>query len=516
MVFWSAHAASQGLAVDSFFGDYGRVSTDIDPETGDEVNSVVCQLDGKIVAAGISLIPNSDTRAALVRYHPNGRVDSGFGTNGRVLFLYGNSGMTIGHSVATQKLSASAPENIILASHYLDGAVTSLALSRYLPTGLPDMSFGNGGVATLYDAWAFKVATNAGGQLLVAGQKFLPKLGLFRFTQNGMLDPTFGDNGYASIQSTFYGFSAAMAVQNDGRILIGGFVYGPSISKQDVGLVRFLPDGKPDSSFGINGIVLTSPDTNEAELNSIALQADGKILAAGTSDTGTGPHFLLIRYLPNGTVDSSFGLNGIVRTNFSNNECRASEVLVQNDTKIYAVGYAQPASPNQSKVFAIARYHSNGTLDSTFGVYGKDTSRVDYSSAALAATIAPDLKVIAAGWGLSITSTSVSNNFGLIRYLSGLEVGVVDLTVSAPPVLYPNPVKQSATLSYELRKEEVVTLRLLDMSGRTVQTFFSCKLRHAGRHEDRLQFDNSVTTGGYLLQLAGSGGSYTIKLHVHQ
>jgi uncharacterized delta-60 repeat protein len=181
--------------------------------------------------------------------------------------------------------------------------------------------------------------------------------------------------------SDFGSFSraGAVAVQSDGRIVVAG-----GTSASDFALARYTRDGKLDPTFGDDGQVVTNfgciawyPDCgmdSEEEAQAVVVQADGKIVAAGSSDVSgrTGEKgcciraFALVRYLPDGSLDPSFGTEGKVVTPFPGN-AYAEDLAIEPDGAIVAAG-------GGAGYFALARYTTQGRLDPTFGVRGKVTT----------------------------------------------------------------------------------------------------------------------------------------------
>ena len=187
----------------------------------------------------------------------------------------------------------------------------------------------------------------------------------------GDLDQTFGDSGKAT--TIFYGVdgvAGAVVVQSDGRIVAAG---GNSISR-NFSLARFLPNGAPDYSFGTVGKVTTAIHANSdpAYVYSLALQPDGKIVAAGFATSSNGAEeFALVRYLSDGSLDPSFGSAGKVTTSVSGFADRGRAVAVQADGKICVAGTANGD-------IALVRFNADGTLDNSFGSLGKVST--DYIS----------------------------------------------------------------------------------------------------------------------------------------
>ncbi len=214
----------------------------------------------------------------------------------------------------------------------------------------------------------------------------------------GDLDLTFGTAGYT--QSDFFGNGSGangVVLQLDGRIVVAGSAaFGTDASAIDFALARYLPDGSSDSSFGAGGEVTTDFEGNADVASAVALQADGKIVAAGRSQNATGIDFALARYNTDGSLDTTFGPdeNGKVRTVFPSGISRIYAIAIDGDQKIVVAGRAAGANVYD---FALARYNTDGSLDATFGSNGTVTNDFSSGETAYALLIQPDQKILAAG-----------------------------------------------------------------------------------------------------------------------
>jgi uncharacterized delta-60 repeat protein len=184
---------------------------------------------------------------------------------------------------------------------------------------------------------------------------------------NGSLDATFGSGGRVAIGIAFTpavtGAPVAMALQNDGRVLLLG----------GLKLLRYQSDGAPDAGFGTSGIVTVpfsggSFDTAQG----LALQADGKIVVVGFTRVNNQDDFALARFNADGSLDAGFGSGGKVATDFAGLTDQARRVLVQPDGKIVVAGLATSGTLATADAdFAVARYNADGSLDAGFGSGGK-------------------------------------------------------------------------------------------------------------------------------------------------
>ena len=282
--------------------------------------------------------------------------------------------------------------------------------------GTLDVSFGvDGALRTnlggTYD-WAYATAIQPDGRILAAGvseAKGTYDFALARYTATKDLDPTFGEGGFVLTDfDNSYDWAYAMALLPDGKILLAG-VSDASGSK-DFALARYNPDGSLDRSFGKDGKVIESSRSLHADIiRGMAIQQDGKIVVAGVTyeDVATlGPNgdFMVARFLPDGRNDLTFGLGGVITTDFADSSYdEPYAVVVQPDGRIVLGGYTNagngPGVLFGADQLALARYGPNGLLDPSFGQGGKvvfDGGSLDERILALA--LAPDGGLLAGGY----------------------------------------------------------------------------------------------------------------------
>jgi uncharacterized delta-60 repeat protein len=284
-----------------------------------------------------------------------------------------------------------------------------------------DPNFGsNGKVVTDFfgDAnQAHAVAIQADGRIIVAGQAHTvpghDDFAVVRHNVDGTIDTGFGATG--KITTDFFGANDsanAVAIQKDGRIVLAG-VAGNTFSSM-FGLVRYNPDGGLDSSFGLNGKVTTNIG-GFLSANAIAIGSDGKITVAGGSAVNAATSdFTVVRYNADGSLDTSFGSGGVVITDFFGNADVANCVGLQQDGKVVVAGVASSPEGATASQFALARYNSNGSLDSSFGTGGRVTvSFAGKGDAARALAIQSDGKIVVTGF--ATTPDGSSTDFALAR-----------------------------------------------------------------------------------------------------
>ncbi|WP_351234945.1 calcium-binding protein [Streptomyces sp. NPDC002133] len=373
--------------------------------------------------------------AALVLVCPGvalaapGDLDPTFGTDGKVTTDFG------GNSDLAFAVAVQADGRIVTAGESGLGGIGDFALARYNTDGSLDTTFGTDGRVTTDFAGndgAFAVAVQADGRIVAAGESFsgvtFPDFALARYNTDGSLDTTFGTDGKVTTDFTGNIDDAfAVAVQADGRIIAAG----RSVSgfSNNFALARYNTDGSLDTTFDTDGKVTTSFGGNSDLAFAVAVQADGRIVAAGESFSGVSNDFALARYNTDGSLDTTFDTDGKVTTSFGGNSDLASAVAVQADGKIIAAGLNSSVGTDD---FALARYNTDGSLDTTFDTDGKVTTdfagNLDW---ARAVAVQADGKIVAAGQSFSGDSL----DFALARYQSsdGAPAGVdVSVTKTGP------------------------------------------------------------------------------------
>ena len=300
---------SDGTLDTSFDGD-GTALVDFGSESS--ARAVALQPDGKVVLAGSVTHPVGAgccvSDFALARLTSAGVLDSSFDGDGRVItdFL---AGADNGHDAAQAVLVQSDGRIVAAGGGVAGGASVDFAVARYLADGSLDPTFSNDGLAATDFVGYFDeirdLAVDTGGRLVAGGQSCefpgnsdeVCDFGLARYTSDGSLDRRFGRQGRirtdlgGDVSEAVHG----VVVQTDGRIVAAGDTSGPGAS--DVGLTRYRSDGRLDRSFGADGVVITPVSPSTDEVGGVELQADGRLLVAGTTAVQQSFGFFVSRYL---------------------------------------------------------------------------------------------------------------------------------------------------------------------------------------------------------------------------
>lgn len=325
--------------------------------------------------------------AGIAQAAPGG-LDPTFGTGGRVVTDF-NLSTDIANAVALQ----ADGKLVVVGTTYTnnDYSGEDFAIARYNPDGSIDASFGtNGRVTTDFPglaAVASSVLVQPDGKILVAGGAFplftfLGNFELARYNPDGSLDAGFGDGGIVTTVFPHGSYASALALQPDGKILAAGTDYvdfsSEASSDTDFAIARYEPDGSPDFGFGSGGQATTDFERLNDDAFAVLLRTDGRIVAVGSSrDRLSDYDFAVVRYLSNGQLDAAFGTGGKTSTDFNKGFDRARAAVLQPDGRIVAAGFA--ITPNGGREnFAAVRYLADGALDTAFS--GDGMAQVSFGS----------------------------------------------------------------------------------------------------------------------------------------
>ena len=510
MLCFSLVSFAQPGSLDGDFDADGKVITDI--AGGYEYGfTVAIQQDGKIVVAG-----ESDNQIIVARYHPDGTMDNTFGLDGIV-----STAITI-FSWATGVVIQ--PDGKILIAGNTD--FYDICVVRYNIDGSLDASFGTGGILTNNigdQTYGSSIVLQTDGKILVAGYvetggdyNFL----VLRYNPSGSLDNTFSFDGIVNTDfNSRRDAASSIQVQIDGKIVVAGYTADPNnADDSDFALTRYNADGSLDISFGTNGKVTTNylaatylwPESKDVA-HSMALQPDGKIVVAGYLRGGLAPYFhnfAVVRYNTDGTLDTSFAGSGKAFVNVSQNDNTAYSVALQADDKIVLAGRTWNGSDYD---FAIVRLNTDASLDSIFGTNGKVITDIAIDQdECYSVVVQPDGRILAAGYA---TVSGTNRDIALARYLSGLNIGIVEFSEQNNAVLiYPNPIRDNAQLEFELLNDDFIDILLYNMQGVLVQEIKQNINLPKGQHSIALNFNNSLAAGNYLLVISGVAGKQEIRI----
>ncbi|MDQ2747172.1 MAG: FG-GAP-like repeat-containing protein [Acidobacteriota bacterium] len=410
--------------LDTSFGTGGKISTDLGSTTDNAVDTIL-QPDGKIILVGVQ-DAGSQNRLALVRYNPNGSLDATFGTGGKVLInnnlQFGTASAAAlqadGKIVVT--LDRAGVKIVRLNTN---GSIDTTFGTNGFAT-IPQN--GSGGTTSVRDLVVLpdgKILIGGGGYAF-SGSTITYGFGLYRLNQNGSFDTTFGTNGF--VLTDFPGATLTqgqtLALRADGKILLGGFAYrADNMAGTKLLLALYNADGSLDTTFGTGGKVITDSIENSV-IQRVVFQSDNKIVTGGSTNNDTdGTRGQLRRYTADGAVDATFGTNGLTTVRINSGATKINDIVLQPDGKIIGFGQAFDL-PSIILGFAVVRYLPNGTPDMTFGTNGFRTTVFTTETGDLAEAVTgflqPDGKIVAAGIQNSTMTSLGGYNFAAARYLN--------------------------------------------------------------------------------------------------
>ncbi|MEV5973445.1 calcium-binding protein [Streptomyces sp. NPDC051921] len=326
----------------TFGGGDGVVTTDFD-FGNDEGTAVALQPDGKIVAVGGTANLSGNGAWLAARYTPDGSLDPTFDGDGKVVTEIDVNAIETALAVVVQ------PDGRIVAGGESIGV---WSLVRWNPNGSQDPTFGGDGIVTTsFGPTCCQAVTDLAlqpdGRIVAAGHA--DGLALTRYNTDGSLDTSFDGDGRVT---TGTGAAEGVALQSDGRIVAAGKEGNAFL------VTRFTAAGAPDTSFDGDGRVTTSFGPEDGGAEDVVLQSDGRIVTAGRY----AGDFALARYNTGGGLDTGFDGDGRVTTDFGGPEDQAGAVALQSDGKILAAGSAGPAVSVDTDR-ALARYLGGGGVE---------------------------------------------------------------------------------------------------------------------------------------------------------
>jgi uncharacterized delta-60 repeat protein len=479
-----AKGFSQNAVLDTTFGVNGKVTTTFGVGvTLSEIRDILLQPDGKILACGkTGIVANGifNYELVLVRYLPDGMLDTSFGVNGIVintqfnecnfvsLILQSNGKIIIGGQV---QLIPNTADKAAMLRYNNDGSLdTTFGSNGVVITTIPN----NGGSSSLFA----HLKTLSDNKILVAYISAVDDVIVLRYDNNGTIDMTFGLNGIFQLNlgnntSTQSNENvSSIELQSDGKIILGGGTDVNNVPENwDSFLVRVNSDGNIDSSFGTNGVVIT--DFNGRDGFSNINIINDSIIATGYSfGANNTSKIILAKYTNNGTLDSNFGINGkvITQTTSSNMHDIVLDAILQTDGKIICAGqngrgFNFDGGTSQSSDMLLLRYNTNGSLDTTFSPTGYVTTSFDSNifNAGTALSIQNDGNIVVGGSTINLTT---GQSFALARYTFD-NLGTNSFTNNENFKIAPNPTKDFLTISVN-ENQKIDEVSVIDCTAKIV------------------------------------------------
>ncbi len=474
----------------------------------DLFTDVEIQNDQKIVAVGITYNQSFVASAQAYRFLPDGSPDLSFGNGGSFTYSLNFEANVYGCAIRENG-------KIVMTGSTTDYNDYRILLIQLNENGTLDASFGVNGVVVQkigpdmnnFEDFSYALTLQDDGMILVAGSsrnidlQYVPVV--VRFTENGVLDTTFGTEGVASIpvievENDF----DCLVVQDDGKIVASGH-YANELLSFALLVVRFLPDGTLDDTFGDNGII-NYPYQADAEGFGITLTTDEKILITGfTASASYNYSMMLIKFDQQGNPDPGFGDGGLVIADYGQYDIGYG-IYVQGDEKIIVAGTTGELVPGNCDM-AIWRYNPDGTLDNTFGLDGMSIIQIsDGPDEGLAMAHQNDGKVVIAG-----KSYNNIYDYAIVRILNDFSTGIPQNETTTFSIT-PNPVAQNSNLqvSYELSAPDNIHIEIINALGATTSVI-EMGYQDSGLQNSSFTLPSSIGQGVYYIRISGNGFEVT-------
>lgn len=397
-------------SLDTSFGNNGKILKNLG--VNDAIETVIIQPDGRILVGGYSQ-PTGNYLWTLARYNSDGTEDSSFGSNGFVTTSF-NSNLSL-----IKRIRLQTDEKIVAIGYVNNGGNDDVAVTRHNSDGSLDSSFGIGGIVTTpidgnNDRGTAGVL-QPDGKIVVFGDYDAgghDQVFLLRYNPDGSIDTSFGTNGKVVTQIGNYDGARDILLQPDGKIVITGGTNNPSPKMY---LARYDSNGTLDATFGIGGKVIGS-FVNTHTSNTSLLLEDGKILVGGYENIGGIADFVLYRFNADGSLDASFGTNGSFITSLGSGSDEIKSIALQNDGKIVAAGIVSNGSYND---WGLARFANE---DNALAVpLLKQTSNPWQSQTYDTANVWNPIDPTINAWGCALTSAAMVLKFhGINKMLDGV------------------------------------------------------------------------------------------------
>ena len=360
-------------SLDTTWDGDGLVVTDFGSNPDNAAWSLALTTDGKVVVAGTTTISGycgscTDRDFGVARYNNDGSLDTTWDGDGLVNTDFVSVQENVAEAVLTQ------PDGKMIAVGHLNRGTAPSLLMRYNADGSLDSTFGDAGQVTSDVEFARGGVLDSQGRIVIAGSRTIgsPDFALARYNSDGSPDSTFGTSGLVvSAFSSGIDRAVDVAIDSSGRLVVAGLADNSSSGTgYDFVVARYEPDGSLDTSFGVAGHTSIHFNSYE-EATSLALDGTGRILVAGFTRVGSYDQFAIARWTSAGSLDTSFDGDGKVTTSLTGFGDQAHAIVVDASQRIVAAGSASNFSLGTSLDLALARYNDDGSLDTSFDGDGK-------------------------------------------------------------------------------------------------------------------------------------------------
>lgn len=495
---------------DPTFNNTGKLVYDKD--MFDLYQDVKVQPDGKIVAVGSSMNASYASSIVVSRILENGSFDPDFGIEGHVTYAMDVETMAY-------KCLIKPDGKILIGGHSTNYAQWGMIVLQLNEDGSLDTSFGNEGITYLNtgpgENILLAMTMQADGNILIAGyaqnQEYKNVPLILKLTESGELDSSFGIDGMASVPVTESDNDfSAIGIQTDGKILAAGHISN-GFNWFSALIARFNPDGSIDTTYGLKGIVNMNVNNVDDEFFDLALTPDNEAVLTGFSVTSSDYyyHMLLMKFDASGQPIPGFGDQGAIIWG-TDPYAFGDALFLQTDGKIIIAGCTGELAPGNND-WAIWRFKSDGTLDDTFGTGGLTTTDFfENADEALGVALFSD-KIIVAG---KTRNAENRLDFAVVQYTNDLAYNVSRPEISSTNnmLISPNPAMSGQQLKISLNSvpDQSLNLTLVTPESKSFSLKYYCEQTDSSSIL-YFQLPEQLPSGIYCIQLKEDTGINLVR-----
>jgi uncharacterized delta-60 repeat protein len=485
----------------------------------DECRGTALQSDGKLVMVGYIYEGGITPKIAVSRLNTDGTLDNSFNGDGKIITNIGSANEE-GKSVVI-----ASDGKIYVSGFHNTGLKYNYALVRYTSTGTEDLTFSTDGIESLSISSEDDIANcmmfQPDGKLLMAGYSGLKsdygyplysngKISIARYDVNAQsLDPTFNSTGFNTLDIQAGPEQiTCMAIQSDGKIVVAGESKSSnsSSSYMDFFVARFNADGTLDNTFGNSGSVVTSIGSRDDKINEVLILPDGKIVVAGYSDNGSNLDIAIAKYSSNGSLDTNFDGDGMKTISIGSYDETVIGLFYDSADGLI-VGFRNAINSGDNQC-GLLRLKQNGQLDNALGTFLMSLSSGFASERPYAMTTQSDGKIIMVG---KSKTNGGNNDFFATRILVPSNLEIHEMNGTTLFSVYPNPTSGIVHLKLDANylTSNKFEVKLHNSQGQLVydQSYFGIETFTSSSYD--VQIPEYLSPGLYFLSLESEIGKQT-------
>lgn len=486
---------AQSLTIDPEFG-FGGFNIHNYSSMDDESTAIVQDSEGSYLIACHSEIFGSG-QVVISKFTSEGLLDLSFDDAGVSTYVFNNFDVYVSNILIQPDGKILVSGNVEIEDNNWD-----LFILRKNADGSNDSSFGSGGAVTFDigpdDENIIGLDLDDSGNIYLSGEidnaSDNDDVLLMKFNSLGNIDTSFGEEGIVRLAiGNGDDQGRHLVLQEDGKIVVSGYL--DTGDNDDLLLMRFNENGSPDSNFGNNGTVITTVGENDDKSWRVKIQGDGKILHAGTTEILDNEwQAVIVRYLPDGTLDTTFGNNGISSPYFGPGGESFNDFQILENGRIICIGYAENDSDFK---LSIALLESDGSVNESIGYFETGIGFNDDSGEACLINSEGDLVIT------GITYNGNDWDYFIAKFNLNQEVKIEEEfeNTSTTIQVFPNLIENENYISSHNITSHSVEISLMDLMGNRIKKIEKNELDPMGNNLIKVNLPNHISSGYYILEI---------------